>query len=494
MKQTLETENMLPTPQRVEVSYGAMTKDANPMFQRRVESILNRKMGGRWRLNFDTVHDKAVFEQRPQMPEVIRHPGAELYKGEQPKTPTLYYGKDEDGHLVGWELNSRTVHSLVIGPTGGGKTTVLRSLIVGAVCQGIPVYGVDPKRVELRPFEGFPGVGGIASSPEKMADLIERMHAFMMKRYSLAERNEVGKDDLPLVTFILDEFAILTRVLTTLWKNTPEIVDDGKGGTKEKKRTGTPVWIEMIMDMLALSRTARIHLVIGTQRPDAKMFEGGGRDNLRHRISLSRLSGQGAKMLWDNSYVGTDTPLVSGRAVASPDGSRPIEVQTFWVDDPWGAESGTKDREILDSIADLAQERFQGFDWPIAREDFELFAHDADRDPARGPAPVDTSADEDEEDSEGPVFATTGNVTEHSGDGLADFETEGVMAESLCEGDQVLLDSGNLATVREVEDVEDDGDDRVLLTLDEYGDMQSLELDSSDLMERKIEDDSEEES
>ena len=234
-------------------------------------------------------------------------------------------------------------------------------------------------------------------------------------------------------------------------------------------------------------------MVIGTQRPDAKMFEGGARDNLRHRISLSRLSGQGAKMLWDNYWTGTDTPLVSGRAIASPDGSNPIEVQTFWVDDPWEAKAGSEDRRILDEIADLASEKFVGYDWPISREDFELFSHDetagettetADdetEEPLRAPAVSEEEADEDGDEEEA-KFATTGEVTEHA-EGGEDFETEGVMAESLCVGDQVLLDSGNLATVTEIEDTDDE---RVLLTLDEYGDVSSLDIEASDRMERRV--------
>lgn len=469
MTTVTETHDM-PLPKKFVVEYGAMTKDANSMFHRRIEATLSRKMGGRWRSTFDTIHDRAIFEQRPEMPTMLKHPGAEIYKGQIPKEPTLYYGRSEDGKLVGWTLNNQTVHTLVIGPTGGGKTTVFRSLISGAVCSGIPVYAVDPKRIELRPFEGFPGIGGIASAPGKMAEMIEDMHALMMKRYTQIEKNEVTRKDLEEIIFILDEYAILTRVLTNLWKN--ERDDEGK------KRTGTPIWLQMITDMIFLARSARIRLVIGTQRPDAKMFEGGARDSLQHRISLSRLSGQGAKMLWGNFYTGTDTPLVSGRAVCAPDGSHPVEVQTFWLDDPWGVSDGTEDARILQGIRDLAEERFFGYPFPVDPEKYQLF------DPRINPhttetvftAPTEEVPEEDEE-----KFATNGEITEHG-----DYETEGVRAESLCAGDMVLLDSGNYATVTDIEDMDEDGEDRVMLTLDEYGDTIALDLEAAEFIERVI--------
>ena len=47
----------------------------------------------------------------------------------------------------------------------------------------------------------------------------------------------------------------------------------------------------------------------------------------------------------------------------------------------------------------------------------------------------------------------------------------------------MLLDSGNLATVTEIEDTDDE---RVLLTLDEYGDVSSLDIEASDRMERRV--------
>jgi hypothetical protein len=478
-------------PAAFTVRYETMTRDGNPAWQRRAEALCSLKLGGRWRSSFDPIHDTATFELRPELPSIVRHPGPELYETVDEK-PVLYYAVDEDKNLVGWRIGGPMVHTLVIGPTGGGKTTVFRSLIAGAVMSGIPVYGCDPKRVELRPFEGYPGVGGIASSDEQMADLITDMYNLMNQRYALIERDPSTKNGMTPVLFILDELLILRKALTRLWKSTPD--DNGK------KRTGTAIWLEYIQEMLALARTAKIHLVIGVQRPDASLFEEGARDNLQHRISLMRLSPQGAKMLWGDSHTGTDLPVKQGRAIASPHGTDRREVQSFWLSDP--AEAIGEDMKILDAIADRASEKFVGFGWPVDRNKYVLegriIAQERDDDELpeqrvevsadgtvrRLPVvPVPAVEDQDNGD-EGHLFASSGELTEQVIEG-ANVDTEDVRAESLCIGDKIVTDAGLIATVA---DIEDDamGDDLVMLTLDVYGDLEALSCDSSDMVPRVL--------
>jgi hypothetical protein len=154
---------------------------------------------------------------------------------------------------------------------------------------------------------------------------------------------------------------------------------------------------------------------------------------------------------------------------------------------------------VLDDIADLASQRFVGFDWPISREDFALFSgdeqeptQDADtesgdeqgptQDADAGPGPEDS----EDEDTGSDDLSTNGELSTHEVDG-GDVETEGVHAESLVVGDQVLLDSGNVAVVDEIEDADDD-DDRVLVTFSEYGDLTAVDLDSKETVERVITD------
>lgn len=480
-------------PAAFSVRYETMTKDGNHAWQRRAEAVCSLKLGGRWRSTFDPINDTATFELRPEIPRLVRHPGPSLYRS-IPANPVLYYGVDEDKNLVGWSFSEALVHTLVIGPTGGGKTTVFRSLIVGAIMCGIPVYGCDPKRIELRPFEGYPGVGGIASSDHQMAQLITDMYNLMMDRYAKIERDPSLKKTMTPVIFILDELLILRKALTRLWKSEPD--------ENNKKRTGTAIWLEYVQEILALGRSAKVHVVIGVQRPDASLFEEGARDNMQHRISLMRLSPQGAKMLWDDPHTGTDLPIIRGRAMASPLGNDRREVQTFWLSDP--AEATGEDRRIIEEIEDFTAAKFVGFDWPVAQEKYALRGSEvppAGADDTAGTAPArrveidadgtvrplapeqppapDEDADEDEQ-----MFASSGDLTERQIAG-ANVDTEDVRAEVLCIGDKIVMDSGNIATVMDIED-DEMGEDLVMLTLDVYGDPEALSCEGSDMVPRVL--------
>ncbi|GAB3244385.1 FtsK/SpoIIIE domain-containing protein [Arthrobacter pigmenti] len=452
-------------PETIEISYGATVKDVNPAWQRRIETIISLKVGGRWRSRFYPQKDKCILEQRPDLPDLINHPGVEIYKTLNNPKPVLFYARDENGKDVGWELGGPNPHTLVIGPTGGGKTTVFRSLIVGAVAQGIPVYGCDPKRVELRPFEGYPGVGGIASSDVKMSALIEDMHTLMEARYAQIEKNPASKDTMSPVMFILDELLILRSKLTTLWKETPD--ENGK------KRTGQPRWFGMIQNLLALARTAKIHVVIGVQRPDASLFEDGARDNLQHRVSLMRLSAEGSKMLWGNATTGIDLPVKQGRAMASPDGRTPIEVQTYWLSEP-GAATG-HDKDTLDELAGHATTLFHAYEWPIDPSRYELIGAPQDKEAQ------EASYDNGESSQDDVTLASGGELEETSIDGES-IDTENVRAESLTDGDKVLLDSGLVAVVTDIEDE----DELVNITIDAYGETEMLSVEAGEYLPRVL--------
>lgn len=404
-------------PVRINLDYGTITQDSSEVFQRRVEVTAAVKIGGRWRAVFDPRADSGYLEPRPEFPANVRHPGLSLYADPDPASPVLYYGKDENGHDRGWKIGKKSTmpHMLAIGPTGAGKTTVLRSLVVGAVSQGIPVFMCDPKRVELTPFRGFPGCY-VASAPQSMALMIEQMEALMQERYKAIEDAISRGKEPPAYTpvlFILDELLILRQVLKRHWSEPDE---------KGKKRTGQPPWFESIAALLALARTAMINVVIGVQRPDAELFDKGARDNLRQRCSLMRLSPQGSQMLWGSPYVGVDLPMVQGRAMASPDGESPIEMQTYWVADPITAEGDG--RTLIEQIRMRGEELFADYAPPIDVSVYTGPAKYADDTPAsdvpRSSEEIELGVREDE------TMAAT--AAEH---GIAGLDFDDVQADTL---------------------------------------------------------------
>lgn len=72
------------------------------------------------------------------------------------------------------------------------------------------------------------------------------------------------------------------------------------------------------------------------------------RDNFRARVSMGRLSPQGAMMMWQDPSTGTTVPRACrGRATTINDDNVPVEIQTFYIPDPRRA----KDPESQERLA-----------------------------------------------------------------------------------------------------------------------------------------------
>lgn len=310
-------------PAQVEVRYKPDVRTSSDRFRGSVAAMLTTQLSGRWLGEWDTQNDKVVFNRRHELSTLERHP---LDKARVTNKYRLRYGTDEYARPVVWDISDPTqAHALFIGPTGGGKTTTLRALVLDASRQGVEVVGCDPKRIELMGLVGWPGVSYIATEVKEMAALIDDVYYEMDRRYLLIKQRKITREQLRPLVFVLDEFFILQMRLNRWWAENKKSV----GGTGN-----THPALGKIQEMLALARSAAIHLAIGIQRPDTDFLEGAGRDNIRHRASLTRLSPDGAKMMWNDSQQGTDLPSIPGRAIVSgPDGN-PVEAQVWLTPDP----------------------------------------------------------------------------------------------------------------------------------------------------------------
>ena len=303
------------------------TKLATPGYRTRVERTFGAVHNGRWRCQWDLTSDRMHFEVRPDFPGIVRLPVNKINANQnilatydKVKIP---FAVDEDGNEVVW----RPAHDpnlMVVGAPGTGKTVFQHSVLATVVRYGWPVWVVDGKAIEFLGWRTWPNVQIVASTIEEQAAVITRTHELMEHRYQLINNGKASEEDFEPLLLFLDEWADFRQNLLAWYTH-----------SKPKGAPTKPRILALVGSIARKGRSARIHLVFGTQRPDAEYFGGDMRDNFRARISLGSLSPQGAMMVWQDPTIGVAIPrLCRGRATTINDANRPIEVQTYFVQDP----------------------------------------------------------------------------------------------------------------------------------------------------------------
>ena len=203
-------------------------------------------------------------------------------------------GMDEFGDDVVLEL-ARLPHVLIGGATGQGKTMCLYSLIAGLIATKTPdevrfvVY--DPKCVEYTGLADLPHlIMPPVTSVEKMVEVVQWLEAEVDNRLqmfaSVKCRNisqfnsrKHGDEDaealpktVPYIVAVLDDITDLMR-------------DAGKEVEPKLCR------------ITAIARAAGIHLVMATDRPDAKVVTGAVKANVPARIAFMTATGTDSKLL-----------------------------------------------------------------------------------------------------------------------------------------------------------------------------------------------------
>lgn len=263
------------------------------------------------------------------LPVRVDHPlitdPAEIKDGERLHVP---YATGEAGQIAVWNISTSSAapHMLVIGPTGGGKTTLILSVITELVRRDIPVIGVDPKKIELDGINGYPGVAAVIISPIRAAMFVRALCEEMHARMDYVRITKSEAKELPMLCAVLDEFFILSAA----WQ---QLLKTGDKDTIELLKSLNP--LGAIADLGALSRSSGIRLLVGIQRPDAQVFganSGSVRDNFKTRASLSRLSQDGAFMMWGDAHVGRDVDAsIPGRATVTRLDGDPMDAQVWWT-------------------------------------------------------------------------------------------------------------------------------------------------------------------
>ncbi len=226
-------------------------------------------------------------------------------KTEKMKLP-MFLGKDSSGEPMVEDL-TKMPHMLVAGTTGSGKSVCINSIIAGWMYTKRPdelkLILVDPKMVELSQFSDIPHLAcPVVTEMGRAAAILEWAVARMEERYQLFQKlgvrdllgfNELTEDEiykildpqteeararipikLPYIVFIIDELADLMM--------TAKDVE------------------QAIVRIAQKARAVGIHLILATQRPEAKVVTGLIKSNMPCRVAFKVSSGMDSRIVLDS--------------------------------------------------------------------------------------------------------------------------------------------------------------------------------------------------
>ena len=222
----------------------------------------------------------------------------------------VYPGVDVFGNPFSFDLASAP-HLLVGGTTGSGKSICLQALILSMMLRlppsSLQLALIDPKHVEFSVYKGSSYLYGgdiatdIAMARERILELVAEMEAryqnFMTSGVNnIAEARNKGIA-LPYIVVFIEELADL-------------VLQDKDIET-------------YIVRLAQKARAAGIHLVLATQRPDAKTLSGLIRSNIPARIALTVQKSTESTIILDDTgaelLLGAGDMLVKARPGGAAD-------------------------------------------------------------------------------------------------------------------------------------------------------------------------------
>ena len=225
-------------------------------------------------------------------------------KSEPMKLP-MFLGKDASGEPMIEDL-TKMPHMLVAGTTGSGKSVCINSIIAGWMYTKRPdelkLILVDPKMVELSQFSDIPHLAcPVVTEMGRAAAILEWAVSKMEERYKIFKQlgvkdllgfNELTEDE---IYNIMDpqtdlEKAKIPTKLPYIVYNIDELADL-MITAKEVEQS--------IVRIAQKARAVGIHLILATQRPEAKVVTGLIKSNMPCRVAFKVSSGMDSRIVLD---------------------------------------------------------------------------------------------------------------------------------------------------------------------------------------------------
>ncbi|EGX6704698.1 DNA translocase FtsK [Listeria innocua] len=243
------------------------------------------------------------------------------------KSPlTAALGLDISGTPIITDLQ-KMPHGLIAGATGSGKSVCINSLLVSLLYKATPdqlkLLLIDPKMVELAPYNRIPHLVSPVITDAKAATValkwaveeMERRYQLFshtgvrnMEKYNeYASHPDHTGEKLPYILIVIDELADLMMVA-------PNDVEESISRITQK------------------ARACGIHMIVATQRPSVDVITGLIKANIPTRVSFSVSSQIDSRTILDAS--GAEKLLGKGDMLFLPSGaSKPVRLQGTFVSD-----------------------------------------------------------------------------------------------------------------------------------------------------------------
>ena len=203
----------------------------------------------------------------------------------------IILGKSIDGEMLVGDL-VRMPHLLIAGSTGSGKSIAVNTLVASLLYRFLPTelrfLMIDPKLVELTPFDGIPHlIRPVVTNPGEAAGVLLGAVAHMERRYKMMSRigaknldqynakaRNLDLPELPFIIVVIDELADL--MITS-----PKEVESA------------------IMRIAQMARATGMHLILATQRPSVDLLTALIKVNVPARMAFAVSSGFDSRTILD---------------------------------------------------------------------------------------------------------------------------------------------------------------------------------------------------